>query len=120
MLRTIPLRLIGPRKVSALARTSRAPLDPRDFTPALHTRLLVLQPTPFCNIACDYCYLPERDNSARMSAATARLAARRLAEDGLAGTSLTVVWHAGEPLAVPLRFYEDAIDAIAEELPPTC
>jgi sulfatase maturation enzyme AslB (radical SAM superfamily) len=27
-----------------------------DFDPPLHTRLLILQPTPFCNLDCDYCY----------------------------------------------------------------
>ena len=46
--------------------------DPADFAPALQTRLLILQPTPFCNIACDYCYLPDRDSTARMSLATVR------------------------------------------------
>ncbi|HVM77726.1 MAG TPA: hypothetical protein VMU06_01825 [Stellaceae bacterium] len=25
-------------------------------------RLLVVQPTPFCNIDCRYCYLPERNS----------------------------------------------------------
>ena len=25
--------------------------------------LLVVQPTPFCNINCSYCYLPERQST---------------------------------------------------------
>ena len=29
--------------------------------------LLILQPTSFCNIECDYCYLPGRNNPARMN-----------------------------------------------------
>ena len=29
--------------------------------------LLVLQPTPFCNIDCSYCYLSNRRSTARMS-----------------------------------------------------
>src|SRR5205085_1513349 len=33
-------------------------------------RLLVLQPTPFCNIDCSYCYLSNRGSAARMSLAT--------------------------------------------------
>ena len=37
-----------------------------DFSPRLQTRLLVLQPTPFCNINCDYCYLPNRTDTRRM------------------------------------------------------
>jgi uncharacterized protein len=94
--------------------------EPADFAPALKTRLLILQPTPFCNIACDYCYLPDRESTARMSLATVRAAARRLRDDGLLGEQLTVVWHAGEPLAVPVAFYADAIPAIAEEMGACC
>ena len=94
--------------------------DPADFQPALETRLLVLQATPFCNIDCGYCYLPERNSTARMSVATARLAARRLREDGLLGAALTVVWHAGEPLAMPIAFYDEAIAAIAAEIGAHC
>jgi uncharacterized protein len=83
---------------------------------ARHTRLLVLQGTPFCNIDCDYCYLPERTDTRRMALDTVRCAARRLRDDGLAGPELTVVWHAGEPLVLPRAFYADAFEAVAEEL----
>jgi uncharacterized protein len=94
--------------------------DPAAFSPPIRTRLLILQPTPFCNIDCDYCYLPERDSTARMSLATVRMAAQRLADDGLAGPELTVVWHAGEPLAMPVAFYDDAVAAVREALGPAC
>ncbi|MBL8352843.1 MAG: GRRM system radical SAM/SPASM domain protein [Burkholderiaceae bacterium] len=94
--------------------------DPADFQPGLATRLLVLQPTPFCNIRCDYCYLPDRDDKSRMAPAIARLAVRRLAEDGLLGDRLTVIWHAGEPLAMPLGFYDEAIAAIGEAAGAHC
>jgi len=97
-----------------------ADFDPADFTPALRTRLLILQPTPFCNIDCDYCYLPDRDSTSRMSLATVRRAAERLRDDDLAGAQLTVVWHAGEPLTMPRAFYDDAIDAIDEVLGARC
>ena len=30
-------------------------------------RLLVLQPTPYCNLDCDYCYLPSRNDRSRLS-----------------------------------------------------
>jgi uncharacterized protein len=92
--------------------------DPRDFTPPLKTQLLILQPTPFCNIDCDYCYLPQRDSSARMNVETARRAAARLVQDGLASDEITVAWHAGEPLTVPIAFYDSAMDAIDEALAP--
>jgi uncharacterized protein len=94
--------------------------DPADFSPAVRTRLLILQPTPFCNIDCDYCYLPERNNTARMSMGTVVQAARHLRDDGLLGSALTVVWHAGEPLTMPRSFYEDAIAALNETLGPAC
>lgn len=101
---------------AALAR----PLAAGEFDPPLRTRLLVLQPTPFCNLDCDYCYLPARDSRARMSIETVRLAARRLVDDGLVGEQLTVVWHAGEPLVVPPSFYEQAVEAIAQTIGAGC
>jgi uncharacterized protein len=94
--------------------------DPADFQPRLSTRLLVLQPTPFCNIRCDYCYLPDRDDKSRMAPDTARRAAQRLVEDGLLGERLTVIWHAGEPLAMPIGFYDESIAAIGDAIGPHC
>jgi uncharacterized protein len=97
-----------------------SPFDPRDFSPALSTRLLILQPTPFCNIDCDYCYLPNRNSTARMDLQTVKLAAERLLQDGLVGPELTVVWHAGEPLTLPTAWYEDAFSALRAMLGPYC
>jgi uncharacterized protein len=77
------------------------------------TRLLILQPTPFCNIDCDYCYLPTRDQKQRMALGTVRQAALRLLDDGLAGPRLTVVWHAGEPLTLPVAYYDEAFAEIS-------
>ncbi len=94
--------------------------DPAAFTPPLRTRLLVLQPTPFCNIDCSYCYLPGRDAKARMSVDTVRAVARRLVTDDLVPEALTVVWHAGEPLAVPPAFYEEAFAALDQALGARC
>jgi uncharacterized protein len=94
--------------------------DPAEFRPALKTRLLILQPTPFCNIDCDYCYLPDRNSSARMSLATMRRAAERLLADDLVGAQLTVVWHAGEPLTLPMAYFETAIATLHEVLGAHC
>ena len=94
--------------------------DPADFAPALKTRLLILQPTPFCNIDCDYCYLPDRQSTARMSLATMRRAAERLLADDLVGAQLTVVWHAGEPLTLPVSYFEAAITTLHEVLGARC
>ena len=112
-------RAAAPREGPVVAAAPER-FDPADFDPAPATELLILQPTPFCNIACDYCYLPDRDSTARMSLATVRDAARRLREDGLLGDTLGVVWHAGEPLAMPLAFYADAIGAIDAEIGAHC
>ena len=30
-------------------------------------RLLVVQPTPYCNLDCDYCYLPDRGDRSQLS-----------------------------------------------------
>lgn len=94
--------------------------DAASFTPRIQTQLLILQPTPFCNIACDYCYLPHRNSTAKMSIDTVRQAAQRLRDDGLAGPALTVVWHAGEPLVMPVSFYDEAIAAISEVFGSQC
>ena len=100
-----------PRRVETALRFGR-----EDFDPPVETRLLILQPTPFCNIDCDYCYLPHRSDRSRMSIETVQRAAERLRDDGLAGESLTVVWHAGEPLAAPRAFYEEAFGVLQQTL----
>jgi uncharacterized protein len=79
--------------------------------------LLLLQPTPFCNIACDYCYLPHRAARGRMSLVTLRDALRLVRRLGILGERLEVVWHGGEPLTVPIEHYEQAIRLIRAELP---
>lgn len=89
-----------------------------DFSPPLRTRLLVLQPTPFCNLDCDYCYLPDRGNRARMSLSTLRAAGRTLRDDGLLADEITIVWHAGEPLVLPPTYYEEAFAELAQALGP--
>jgi len=43
-----------------------------------------------------------------MSITRLRRAAKRLVDDGPAGKELTAIWHAGEPMAVPIEFYREA------------
>ena len=79
--------------------------------------LLVLQDSPFCNINCKYSYLPDRLNKKRISQDTIRKTINHLRHDGLLGSSISLVWHAGEPLAVPLSFYRDTFEQIDLEMP---
>ncbi len=81
--------------------------------------LLILQPTPFCNIDCEYCYLPDRAVSTKMQPDVARAAAQRLAEAGILGPRLSVVWHAGEPLTMGLAAFEDLVAAVNAAIPST-
>lgn len=74
-------------------------------------RLLVMQPTPFCNLDCSYCYLPDRDITKRMSLETVDAVFTDLMTAPFLGRRLSVVWHAGEPLAVGLPFYVKAIES---------
>lgn len=75
--------------------------------------LLIVQPTPFCNIDCSYCYLAHRSNRKKISFETVEAIARFLAEVPFAKEPLTVCWHAGEPLVMPIGFYDRAFQVFA-------
>lgn len=79
---------------------------------------LILQPTPFCNIDCKYCYLPLRNRAVRMSDAVMTAVFERIFNSPLAGDHLSVVWAVGEPMSLPIDFYEQAM-AIARAAKPT-
>jgi uncharacterized protein len=79
--------------------------------------LLILQPTPFCNLDCAYCYLPARNDRRRMELSTLRAALTRVVEAEILGDRLSIVWHAGEPMVVRPDWYEAAFAAVAETLP---
>ena len=70
--------------------------------------LLVIQATPFCNLDCRYCYLPDRQNTERMSLAVLDRLFARVFESDVVRRGFTVVWHAGEPLVLPPAFYAEA------------
>ena len=80
-------------------------------------RLLVVQPTPFCNLDCDYCYLPTRDDRSRLSLEILEAAVERVLESPYFEGGFTMLWHAGEPLTMPIAFYDAAtarIQAVLE------
>ena len=71
--------------------------------------LLVLQPTPFCNNNCSYCYLPDRHSTKKMSPETLRHVFDWVFSSGLVREPFSLLWHAGEPLVMPVDFYEEAM-----------
>ncbi len=86
-----------------------------DLSPKID--LLVIQPTPFCNLDCDYCYLPNRSDTRKIKPDTLRQIFATVFESNLLSRQLGVVWHAGEPTTMPIGFYRDAF-ALAEQARP--
>lgn len=84
-----------------------APIGPID--------LVVVQPTPFCNINCSYCYLPGRANPHRMTDHILRASLQFALLSSYVSASPQVIWHSGEPLAASLAFFRQAF-AVAESL----
>lgn len=89
-------------------------------TLAGRTKLLVLQPTSFCNLDCSYCYLPNRTDRRRMSVETVSAAVNFVVRNGLAGERLTLVWHSGEPMVVPPAWYREAHAAAVDASGGNC
>jgi len=79
--------------------------------------LLIFQGTPFCNIDCKYCYLPDRLNTSRMSLTIVQEAVKKLVAEKIVRDDFTVLWHAGEPLVLPMEYYENAMALIRNEVP---
>ncbi len=77
----------------------------------------MIQPTPFCNIDCAYCYLPNRSDKSVISAETLGNLFTRLFASGWVRDGLSVVWHAGEPMVLPIAFYREAFRTVARLAP---
>jgi uncharacterized protein len=80
-------------------------IDGSNFGP-IH--LVVIQPTSFCNLDCDYCYLPHRQVKNQLSLDLIEPIFQMLLTSRWASQDFTVCWHAGEPLAMPIEFYQAA------------
>jgi uncharacterized protein len=79
--------------------------------------MLVLQSTPFCNLDCSYCYLPDRNSKRRMSPLTIERTFEKVFRSPFLSGHLTVLWHAGEPLVPGISYYENVF-LIVERLRP--
>ena len=87
-------------------------IDVDAVTPRL--KLLVLQPAAYRNVDCSF---SDRESAATMSLATLDLACRRVFDSPRFDRELDVEWHSGEPLHVPLAWYEEAIALMTERRP---
>nr|CUM60924.1 conserved protein of unknown function [Planktothrix agardhii] len=76
--------------------------------------LVVIQATSFCNLNCDYCYLPNRELKNTLSLDLIEPIFKNIFNSPFLGDEFTICWHAGEPLAVPISFYESAFQLIQE------
>lgn len=76
----------------------------------METRLVIIQPTAFCNINCRYCYLPLRSMTRRINPETLSQIMKVFFSSSLVADVNTFVWHAGEPLVLPCAFYEQAFE----------
>lgn len=74
--------------------------------------LVILQATSFCNLNCDYCYLPDRQSKKVFNLDLIEPIFKNIFSSPLLKDNFAVCWHAGEPLAVPISFYEQAIAKI--------
>lgn len=77
-------------------------------------KLVVIQSTTFCNLNCDYCYLPDRQSKFKFSLDLLEPIFSNLFTSPFVSKQFTVVWHAGEPLSMPISFYEAAFHKIEQ------
>src|ERR1700730_1874302 len=68
---------------------------------------IIIQATPFCNIDCRYCYLPDRSNRVQMKIDVFEDIVSNLFSSSLVRNEVTICWHCGEPMTVPLDRYAD-------------
>jgi uncharacterized protein len=85
--------------------------DMLDFGPI---NLAIIQATSFCNLNCDYCYLPDRHLRNNLPLDLIEPIFKSLLTSRFLGEVLPVCWHAGEPLSVPISFYRSAFERIAQ------
>ncbi|MEU9189891.1 cyclophane-forming radical SAM peptide maturase AmcB [Streptomyces sp. NPDC048484] len=71
---------------------------------------VVVQPTTWCNLDCQYCYLPFRKLKHQMSPEVAEALAQQVAGLEDSGHPIGIVWHAGEALAVGQQKFAALLD----------
>lgn len=78
-------------------------------------KLIVLQPISLCNLNCSYCYVVGRRDPKLMSEDVVDACARVIFNSSVVTPhgpqdKILISWHAGEPLAAGIDFYQKAVD----------
>ncbi|WP_426534059.1 cyclophane-forming radical SAM/SPASM peptide maturase GrrM/OscB [Bradyrhizobium sp. McL0615] len=84
----------------------------------IEPRLIILQPTPYCNINCSYCYLGHRDEKRLMAREVVEALREKIFCRLSPRSAPIVVWHAGEPTAAPIEWYDHAYSRLLDVAPP--
>lgn len=79
----------------------------------MQTKLIVLQPTPLCNLNCSYCYLPNRRDPSKMEESLLERVFSLALSSSLVQGEIEFLWHAGEPLTVGVSYFDRAMDLIS-------
>jgi uncharacterized protein len=83
--------------------------------------LAYLKPSDYCNVGCDHCYLPEavRAQKFRMDDATFAASLDTVEEMIRAqrAPGAVILWHGGEPLALPRDYFTDLCERAQKRLP---
>jgi uncharacterized protein len=83
----------------------------------LRPRLLILQPTAYCNLDCSYCYLRRRDDKRLMPPDVVEAVRSRILAKLAGDACPSIVCHAGEPTTAPIAWYENAYERFAGVVP---
>ena len=84
---------------------------------------IVIKASKYCNLRCNYCYeFPHLGDKARMSLSDVRALFENIRNsiDEFAIEHIDFVWHGGEPLLIPLDFYEQVAQIEKEVLGSEC
>jgi uncharacterized protein len=77
-----------------------------------NTKLVILQPTSFCNIDCKYCYLPGRNEKDLMAMDILEETIKKLLSSQMLADETKFLWHSGEPLIAGIPFYEKIVKLV--------
>ena len=82
--------------------------------------LCYLKPSDFCSVACAHCYLPlsVREDRTLMTRETLSATAAFLSgfARSIRARAVDLLFHGGEPLSVPLAWYDDCCQLLVEPL----